>query len=116
MTARQKVIEVIAAFPFQEDYGLPNVVEEWGVTGWMPALADKILDALDAQPFHTINVGENSWVIKHPLDCRPDLYGCAYNTAALELDGPPDSGVGVYQVALTDLGRLIIGRKDPATP
>lgn len=114
MTARQKVIEAIAAFPFQEDYGLPNVVEEWGVTGWVSALADKILDALDAQPFHTIDLREDSWVIKHPLDCRPDLFGCAYNTAALELDGPPARGTGVYRIALTGLGRLIIGQKDLA--
>jgi hypothetical protein len=72
------------------------------------AVAEAVLAALDAQPFHTVNLREDGWTLKHPLDCRDQLFDCEYNAATGALDGVPESGPGIYRVSLNDRGWLVI--------
>jgi hypothetical protein len=109
MTARQKIIQAIRWHEFEG-------VTEGGVTfasGFATAadaeeLADEICKAIDDQPFHTVDLREDGWTLKHPLDCRHELFACPYNRALGVLDGVPESGPGVYRVDL-DGHHLLLG-------
>lgn len=98
MSAREKIIEAIRGIKYDEAHFAEYAAD----------LADAILAAIDDQPFHTIELRQHDWTIKHPLDCRDDLFGCEYNHAARGFDGPPKEGVGVYKVALDGSRRLVI--------
>ncbi|MEU4781050.1 DUF6085 family protein [Micromonospora sp. NPDC023633] len=78
-----------------------------------------VLDALtaagrlapaDDDPRHVIQFRADGWTIKHPLACRlGDLFGCAVNQAAEDLDGPPVPP-GRYVVTVDGIdGRLRVG-------
>lgn len=61
-------------------------------------------------PWHVIELREDSWTIQHPLSCRPDLFACPVNKAALGSSGPPV--LGRYEVGLNDAGdELVIGER-----
>lgn len=114
MSAKDKVAEAIREFDFS-DYGMDDVAyglrEHPDDQEWVPALAAAILNALDAQPYHTVNLREDGWTLKHPLDCRDQLFDCEYNNATGALDGIPESGAGVYRVSLGERGWLVIEEK-----
>lgn len=111
MSTRNKVIEAIKDFPWG-NYSLDEVAlglaDYPEYQEWPAALADAVLAALDAQPFHTVNLREDGWTLKHPLDCRDRLFECEYNDATGALDGVPESGPGVYRVSLNDRRWLVI--------
>lgn len=110
-TAREKVVEALKTFNWG-NYSLDEVAlglaDYPEYQQWVPALADHVLASLDAQPFHTVNLREDGWTLKHPLDCRPRLFECEYNAATGALDGVPESGPGVYRVSLNERGWLVI--------
>jgi hypothetical protein len=102
MSAREKIIEAIKGFNWG-NYSLDEV--EMGLADypdlqdWVPALADRICAAIDDQPFHVLDVGEDGWTLKHPLDCRDDLFNCPFNQAAERMRGPI-AEVGQWRVEL----------------
>lgn len=101
MTARDKVVEAIKEFNwgyFSLDEVALGLADYPEYQKWPDALADAVLKALDAQPFHTVNLREDGWTLKHPLDCRDRLFECEYNAAT----------PGVYRVSLGDRGWLVI--------
>jgi len=110
VTARDKVVEAIKAFNWG-NYSLDEVAlglaDYPEYQQWPDALADAVLTALDAQPFHTIDLCADRWTLKHPLDCRDDLFGCAFNKASQRLAEPPGP-LGVYRVELGASGRYLV--------
>lgn len=106
MSARQKIIEAIASFPFQR-YGM-DVDPRADTAEWVPVLADRICDAIDDQPHHVLDLTDTGWTLKHPLDCRDELFECPYNRAADRLEGPP-APLGRYYVTVDGHGALVVG-------
>lgn len=109
MSARDKVVATIKGFSWH-NYRLDEVGEA-ASDDWAHALADDVMAALDPEPFHTMDVGSHGWTLKHPLDCRDDLFNCPTNRAAEDLDGPP-AEPGRYRVTLVE-GLLVIGGPVP---
>lgn len=104
MSAKEKIIEAAyRAISLHSDIELASDRQAVAV-----AVADEVMAALDAQPFHTVGLFEDGWTLKHPLDCRDRLFECEYNAATGALDGVPESGPGVYRVSLNDRGLLVI--------
>ncbi|MGW5556879.1 DUF6085 family protein [Micromonospora sp. NPDC003944] len=69
------------------------------------------LAPVDDDPRHIIEFRPAGWTIKHPLACRPNLFACPFNRAALALDSPP-AKYGRYVVDLSDegvSGDLVVG-------
>lgn len=97
MSTRDKVIEAIAEFDSAGGFYGP---------GWAGRLADKVLAALDDDPHHVIEFGEQGWTLKHPLSCRGELFECPFNKAADRLDGPL-AEPGRYRVEVV-LGHLVV--------
>lgn len=114
VTAKEKITEAIREFNWG-NYSLDEV--EMGLADypdqqdWVSALADAIGAALDDQPFHTVDLREDGWTLKHPLNCRDRLFSCEYNDALGALDGVPESGPGVYRVSLNGRGWLVIDER-----
>jgi hypothetical protein len=109
-TAAEVIAQAIRDFRFS-DHGMPWMAPESARAEWVPALAAAIVAALDNQPYHVLDVTETGWTLKHPLDCRPELFACPTHRAADELDGPP-AAPGRYRVDLVD-GQLAIGEAVP---
>ncbi len=82
------------------------------VTAVLQALSDdgRIIPAND--PRHIIEFRATGWTLKHPLSCRHgDLWGCAVNRAAEEMDGPP-AEPGRYAVHVDGIdGRLWVDER-----
>lgn len=86
---------------------------QWGSPG---TCADALLAALSAAGYavlkvddepHVIQFREDGWTVQHPLSCRPALFDCPVNRAAeQELDGPPATGLGIYEISLRPDGLL----------
>lgn len=67
------------------------------------------LEAYRRDDRHIIDLRPDfSWVIQHPMACRPNLFDCPVNKAALDVDAFPDWAPGRYYCALVD-GELQIG-------
>lgn len=79
--------------------------------------ADGYLAALSAAGYAVVKVGAEShviefrddgWTISHPLECRPQLFDCQVNRAAgRQIDGPPATGLGFYDIELDEYDGLI---------
>jgi len=88
----------------------PNARE---VTEPLPAAeADKVA-RVHAQYFqaerHVIELAADSWTIKHPLSCRPNLFECPVNHAAeRDLTEPPVEP-GRYLCDVDESGRFSVG-------
>lgn len=68
--------------------------------------------AVGCMTSHLVNLREDGWTIKHPLSCRPHLFDCPINVAAVrDLLEPPDQ-LGVYTCELDADGRFVIGQLD----
>ena len=61
------------------------------------AVSDLLLDHAD--PWHIVNIGDDSWTIAHPIRERLDgeLFECPLHAFMATLDGPPRKP-GRYQV------------------
>lgn len=68
------------------------------------------LEPVDTGEGHVIELSPNGWVIKHPLPCRANLFGCAFNRAAVTIQG---AELGRYTCSLDETGALVIGEKLP---
>ena len=66
------------------------------------------LEPVDTGQGHVIELDSNGWVIKHPLPCRANLFGCAFNRAAVTIQG---AELGRYTCWLNETGALVIGEK-----
>jgi hypothetical protein len=85
--------------------------------GFMRTGARAALDALTAAGWvrmdpdepHLIEFRPDGWTIQHPVRCRPNLFACPVNRVAGEqVDGPPASGLGVYECDVDDGGTLVL--------
>jgi hypothetical protein len=101
VTAREKIIEAI------RDFDWSNVDPHSDLGEWVPNLADAICSAIDDQPFHVLDVTDTGWTLKHPLDCRDELFECPHNRAAEALEGPP-AKPGRYRVSTDGRGHIVI--------
>lgn len=111
MSAKEKIIEAIREFNwgrYSQDQIEMGLADYPDAQDWVEALADAVCAAIDDQPFHTIDLREDGWTLKHPLDCRDDLFGCVFNDAARALDGPPD-GLGIYRVVVQNGDLVLVG-------
>lgn len=76
------------------------------------AEADKVARA-HAQYFqaerHVIDLAADSWTIKHPLSCRPNLFDCPVNQAAERDLTEPPAEPGRHLCDVDGTGRLVIG-------
>jgi len=58
---------------------------------------------------HIIDFGPHGWTIKHPPSCRPNLFDCPVNRAAVqEITDEPASGLGRYTVSVDAGGVLLV--------
>lgn len=54
---------------------------------------------------HIIEIQEGEWGLQHPLECRPDILGCAVHKAVkAAFDGHPPPDVGRFEVVLGEDG------------
>lgn len=69
------------------------------------------LALLDGPEDHVIELrADFNWVIQHPLACRPNLFDCEVNQAALREDAFPDWAPGRYVCELDEAGELRVLR------
>lgn len=68
------------------------------------------LEPVDTGAGHVIELSANGWVIKHPLPCRPNLFACAFNRAAVTIEG---AQLGRYTCWLGETDELVIGEMLP---
>lgn len=73
------------------------------------------LKALVDDDRHIVEIREHDFSLQHPVDCRPDLIGCAVNQALNNTDwwdDQPTIEYGRHVVELTG-GVLVFGEKLP---
>ncbi|MFJ1539324.1 DUF6085 family protein [Micromonospora chalcea] len=85
-------------------YRIRAALDALTAAGWQKTPAD--------DPRHIIEFRATGWTLKHPLSCRHgDLWGCAVNRAAEEMDSPP-AEPGRYAVHVDGIdGRLRVDER-----
>ena len=85
-------------------YRIRAALDALTAAGWQKTPTD--------DPRHIIEFRASGWTLKHPLSCRHgDLWGCAVNRAAEEMDGPP-AELGRYAVHVDGIdGRLWVDER-----
>lgn len=88
----------------------PEMVRPYGAA---KAVLDKLAAVgwvrMDPNEPHLIEFREDGWTIQHPVRCRPNLFACRVNRVSAEqVDGPPASGLGVYECDVDDDGTLVL--------
>lgn len=79
--------------------------------GEAPLPADAVrMMAVEDNDEHVIQLDPNGWTIKHPLPCRPNLFACPFNHAAVTIQG---ARLGRYTCWLDEDGALVIGEEIP---
>jgi len=83
----------------------------------MLSLIDEVerLRAALGEQRHIVDVAETEFGLQHPVECRPDLLGCAVGKALNALDGPP-MPVGRYVVELGPDGLSFAALTPPEPP
>lgn len=75
------------------------------------AEVDRLRQIVDDGPaYHVIDLRPDGWTLRHPLSCRPNLFDCKLNTAALTDPLAARISTGQYRVDLVD-GQLQIGEQ-----
>lgn len=67
------------------------------------------LEPVNTGEGHIIQLAANGWTIKHPLSCRPNLFACRFNRAAVT--STIQHQLGRFECTLDDAGHLVIGRE-----
>ena len=58
---------------------------------------------------HIVNLDDDSFVMMHPITCRPNLFTCPFNTALLPEKRPTTyTGPGYYRCRMGEDNRLVI--------
>jgi hypothetical protein len=64
----------------------------------------------DSETRHIIDIRVDSWTLKHPVSCRPDLFNCPVNRAAEEtLVSRRRHAPGKYECFLIEDGQFVVG-------